>query len=37
MMDNMEYDLMKRSDLNFGQRRWALLRSFIQKKKTLTT
>jgi len=33
MMENMEYDLMKKFGLNFGKGRWTLLRSFVPKGK----
>jgi len=36
MMENMRYDLMKRSILNFDQGRRTLLQSFIPKGKALT-
>ena len=33
MMENMGYNLTKRSDLNFGQGRQTLLKSFVPKGK----
>jgi len=35
MIEKMGYDLTKGSGLNFGKRKRALLRSFVQKAKTL--
>ena len=37
MMENMGYDLMKRSGLNFGQIRQTLFRSFVPKGKAPAT